>query len=62
MVRDRIVIGVNDKMLQEGDLDLKKKLIDCRAAEVSKKESRTLQDKSVDVVRKTITHKPKATH
>ncbi|KAJ8911780.1 hypothetical protein NQ315_008833 [Exocentrus adspersus] len=57
MIRDRIVIGVSDENLQERllrmvDLDLKGAINCCRAAEVSKRQAKSLQEKTVDAVGK----------
>ncbi|KAB0797432.1 hypothetical protein PPYR_08426 [Photinus pyralis] len=54
MVRDRIVLGIYDKVMQERllrveDLDLAKAVNLCRAAEISKSQARNLQGASVEV-------------
>lgn len=54
MVRDRIVLGIYDKAIQERllrveDLNLTKAVNLCRAAEISKSQARNLQGLSVDV-------------
>ncbi|KAJ8975158.1 hypothetical protein NQ317_014532 [Molorchus minor] len=65
MIRDRIVIGINDENLQERmlrttNLDLKKAIDCCRAAEVSKKQAKSLQEKTVDAVQKYVKEKKNA--
>ncbi|KAK9754668.1 hypothetical protein QE152_g1110 [Popillia japonica] len=58
MVRDRVVvIGIIDLRLQERllrmeELDLQKAIDCCRAAEQSKKQAKTLQERTIDVVNK----------
>lgn len=54
MVRDRIVLGIKDKVLQERllrieDLDLQKAIDCCRAAEVSKAQARNLQGDKAEI-------------
>lgn len=54
MVRDRIVLGIKDKVLQERllsieDLDLNKAIDYCKAAEVSKTPAKNLQENKVEV-------------
>ena len=56
MIRDRIVLGIRDKMLQERllrieDLNLQKAIDYCRAAKVSKVQARNLQAE-IDSIRK----------
>ncbi|KAJ8981588.1 hypothetical protein NQ317_002616 [Molorchus minor] len=65
MIRDRIVIEINDENLQERmlrttNLDLKKAIDCCRAAEVSKKQAKSLQEKTVDAVQKYVKEKKNA--
>ncbi|XP_024889360.1 uncharacterized protein LOC112465838 [Temnothorax curvispinosus] len=64
MVRDRIVLGIKDKVLQERllrveDLNLQKAIDYCRAAEVSKDQAKSLQgDKAeIDSIRKKVQQK-----
>ncbi|TGZ48699.1 Uncharacterized protein DBV15_12714 [Temnothorax longispinosus] len=64
MVRDRIVLGIKDKVLQERllrveDLNLQKAIDYCRAAEVSKVQAKSLQgDKAeIDSIRKKVQQK-----
>lgn len=52
MVRDRIVMGIRDKstqekLLREADLTLEKAINFCRAVEISKSQSKVLQNESL---------------
>lgn len=57
LIRDRIVLGINDLNLQErllrkDDLDLYKAVNECRAAEVANAQVRAVQEKQVSELRK----------
>lgn len=57
VVRDRIVLGIADtglqeRLLREGNLSLTKAAEICRAAELSKRQAETVQNRSVDVLKK----------
>lgn len=64
LIRDRIIIGVKDNVLQErllreGDLTLKKTIDLCQAYEASKNEAKTLQHSSSDSVNYVKSERPK---